>query len=172
MSWRVLTSELREQLTPTGRSRLRQALESRPTTGDEETPIHVIDRRTCRGEIPERWVVRLTIRLGDFVCHQLSRQEGFRVAFKSAIVASDRGKTILWWGLPGEVIAMPWRESWPIHGYSISSRAHPPFLELPDIEQYPMEVPYAISAGFLTGRLGILLVQRSGRIDDEVLMMS
>lgn len=170
MRGRVLTLHLRQRLTPDERRRLQRALQVMPE--EPEPPTQRIGGRVCHGEIAHPWTVRLAIRLGDFVCQQLSEQEGFRVDFKAAILDSGRNSTLIWWGLPEEVVVVPWEMDCAGPSFLISARPHPPIFRLPREERYPMEVPYRVSAGVLAGRSGSLRVWGLNRIQDRVLMMS
>lgn len=78
--------------------------------------------------------------------------------FKAAILCIERSSSLIWWGLPGEVVAMPWEVDFERPSFMVSSLPHPPILHLPSAERYPMDVPYRVSAGMLAGRSGTLRV--------------
>lgn len=170
MRGRILTPHLRQRLTPDERRKLRRALQVMPE--EDPSPSCWIAGCVCHGERSHPWAVGLGMRLGDFVCRQLSCQEGFRVDFKAAILCIESSRTLIWWGSPGEVVAMPWDLDVAGSPFMVSSRPHPPILELPGSERYPMDVPYRVSAGILAGRSGYLRVSGRKTIRDEVLVMS
>jgi hypothetical protein len=173
MRFRVLTPRLRESLSPDELHRLEQTLQY--SSEEEETPALLLNGLRCHGEVPSLWAVRLGIRLGDFVCGMLSAQEGQRIDFKAAILSFRGRQTFIWWKLPGELFAVRYFTSYREAGISLGllrSRAHPPMLALPEIEIYPMDVSYSVSAGLLRGRAGNLVVSRNLPIQDQVFLMS
>lgn len=170
MRGQVLTPELRQRLTDDEGRRLNIVLRRMPEEPD--SPTRRIDGRHCHGEVPASWAVRIGIRAGDFVCMQLSRQEGYLIDFKAAILCFEFRSILMRWRIPGELVAEPWDLEPATPSLMVSPHPHPPILHLPEWEHYPMEVPYRVSAGILAGRSGHLLIERRNCIQDLVFIMS